>query len=63
MTDCPDMDAGGYALPPSPPKQPGTQQLANTTQELIPILPEDHPDYQKNREIVTEVMRRWKSGS
>jgi hypothetical protein len=31
----------------------------STTQELIPILPEDHPDYRQNQEIVTEAIRRW----
>ena len=30
-----------------------------TTQELIPILPEDHPDYRQNEEIITEAIRRW----
>ena len=30
-----------------------------TTQELIPILPEDHPDYHQNEAIITEAIRRW----
>jgi hypothetical protein len=30
-----------------------------TTQELIPILSEDHPDYRQNQEIITEAIRRW----
>ena len=34
-----------------------------TTQELIPILPEDHPDYLQNREIITEAIRRWDRGT
>jgi hypothetical protein len=35
----------------------------STTQELIPILPEDHPDYRRNREIITEAIRRWNKGA
>ena len=31
----------------------------STTQELIPILPEDHPDFRQNQEIITEAIRRW----
>ncbi len=34
-----------------------------TTQELIPILPEDHPDYRQNEEIITEALRRWSGGT
>ena len=30
-----------------------------TTQELIPILPADHPDYRQNEAIITEAIRRW----
>ena len=30
-----------------------------TTQELIPLLPEDHPDYRQNESIITEAIRRW----
>jgi hypothetical protein len=30
-----------------------------TTQELIPILPEDHPDYRQNQEIIAAAIRRW----
>jgi hypothetical protein len=62
-----DTDDGGYALVP-PRKQPNAQQLApgylwnSTTQELIPILPEDHPDYQENTEILRAAVRRWESG-
>lgn len=53
-------------LPPR--KQRSAQQLApgyvwnGTTQELIPILPEDHPDYQENTEILRAAIRRWESG-
>jgi hypothetical protein len=62
-----DSDDGGYALVP-PRKQSNTQQLApgylwnSTTQELIPILPEDHPDYRQNQEIIIEATRRWGKG-
>jgi hypothetical protein len=31
----------------------------STTQELIPILPEDHPDYEQNAQIVNAAWRRW----
>ncbi len=63
------MDDGTGDAPSPSRRQSNARQLApgylwnGLTQELIPILPEDHPDYQKNREIVTEAMRRWKSGS
>jgi hypothetical protein len=62
----PDVDEG-YTLPP-PRKQPNVRQLApgyiwnGMTQELIPVLPEDHPDYRKNQEILIEATRRWESG-
>jgi hypothetical protein len=64
--DHPDTDGAGYSLTPRR-KQPTAQPLApgylwnSTSQELIPILPEDHPDYPKNREIVSEAIRRWGS--
>jgi hypothetical protein len=35
----------------------------STTQELIPILPEDHPDYRENQETITEATRRWNQGA
>jgi hypothetical protein len=59
------MEEGTSDAPPSPRKQSNAQQLApgylwnSTTQELIPILPEDHPDYRQNQEIITEAIRRW----
>jgi hypothetical protein len=31
----------------------------STTQELIPILPEGHPDHTRNAEVVTDAWRRW----
>jgi hypothetical protein len=59
------MEEATSDAPPSPRKQSNAQQLApgylwnSTTQELIPILPEDHPDYRQNQEIITEAIRRW----
>jgi hypothetical protein len=50
-------------------RQSNARQLApgylwnSTTQELIPILPEDHPDYRQNQEIITEATRRWNQGA
>jgi hypothetical protein len=35
----------------------------STTQELIPILPEDHPDYRQNEEIIAAAIRRWNRGT
>ena len=61
-------DAGGYALTPRR-KQPIAQPLApgylwnSTTQELIPILSEDHPDYRQNQETIIEAHRRWNKGT
>jgi hypothetical protein len=57
-----DIDAGVREPPPR--RQTNVQQRApgylwnSTTQELIPILPEDHPDYRQNQEIITEATRR-----
>jgi hypothetical protein len=59
-----DIDDGGPALPPSPKRSNG-HPLApgylwnSTTQELIPILPEDHPDYVENAETVKAAILRW----
>jgi hypothetical protein len=59
------MDEGTSDAPPPPRKQSNAQQCTpgylwnSTTQELIPILPEDHPDYRQNQEIITEAIRRW----
>ena len=63
-----DIDHGASDAPP-PRKQSNAQQLApgylwnSTTQELIPILPEDHPDYRQNEEIIAEAIRRWNQGA
>jgi hypothetical protein len=62
LPDCDTDD--GYALPPSR-KSNSAKQLApgylwnGMTQELIPILPEDHPDYVENAETVKAAILRW----
>jgi hypothetical protein len=33
----------------------------STTQELIQILPENHPNYPQNAETLTAALRRWSS--
>jgi hypothetical protein len=59
-----DIDHGVNDAPP-PRRRSNAQQCApgyiwnSTTQELIPILPEDHPDYRQNQAIITEAIRRW----
>jgi hypothetical protein len=56
------------ALPP-PRRQSNGQQCApgylwnSTTQELIPILPEDHPNYRENAETIRAAFRRWERGT
>jgi hypothetical protein len=59
-----DIDHGvNDAMPPrrhSNPQECAPGYLWNsTTQELIPILPEDHPDYRQNEEIIAAAIRRW----
>jgi hypothetical protein len=55
-------------LPP-PRRQSNGQELApgylwnSTTQELIPMLPEDHPDYRQNAETIAAAIRRWNRGT
>ena len=34
-----------------------------TTQELIEILPEHHPDRRQNQALITEAIRRWNGGT
>jgi hypothetical protein len=64
----PDNLDEGPALPPPRKPSNGAQHLApgyvwnGGTQELIPILPEDHPDYAANVETVTAAIRRWNRG-
>ena len=33
-----------------------------SAQQLIPILPEGHPDHRQNRELISETIRRWDRG-
>jgi hypothetical protein len=59
------MDEGTGDAPPPPRKQSNVQPCApgylwnSTTQELIPILPEDHPDHLENAETIRAAFRRW----
>jgi hypothetical protein len=52
-----------------PPRQPNAQQNGtayiwhSTTQELLPILPPDHPDYRENADRVRAAIRRWNGGT
>jgi hypothetical protein len=62
----PEVDPDHMQLNPRSLRRPSyARELApgylwnSTTQELIPILPQDHPDYRQNQEIVTEAIRRW----
>jgi hypothetical protein len=63
------MDEGTSDAPPPPRRQSNVQQCApgylwnSTTQELIPILSEDHPDYLENAETVKAAFRRWGQGT
>ena len=62
-----DIDHGINNAPP-PRQQTNAQQTgpaywwSPTTQELIEILPEDHPDYRQNQEIIAAAIRRWNGG-
>ena len=64
-----DIDHGTNDPPPPPRRQINAQQGApgylwnSTTQELIPILSEDHPDYRENQEIVAAALSRWNRGA
>jgi hypothetical protein len=33
-----------------------------TAQQLIPLLPENHPRYRENRELISETIKRWDRG-
>jgi hypothetical protein len=62
-------DAGGYALTPRRKQPNARRELApgyawnSSTQELIPILPEDHPDHLENAETIRAAFRRWGQGT
>jgi hypothetical protein len=65
--DCFHIDHGVNGEPPprrpANPQQLGPAYLWNGTyQQLIPILPEHHPDYLQNRQLITETIRRWDRG-
>jgi hypothetical protein len=60
---CFDIDEGTSDPPPRRQSNDPPGYLWNsTTQELIPILPEDHPDYRQNQEIIAAAIRRWNGG-
>ena len=58
-----DIDHGTSDTPP--PRQTNAQQNGtayiwhSTTQELLPILPPDHPDYRENSDCLLAAIRRW----
>ena len=58
-----DIDHGTSDAPL--PRQIGAQQVGtayiwhSTTQELLPILPKDHPDYRENTALLRAAFRRW----
>ena len=58
-----DIDHGANGLPPSRQinaQQNGTSYIWNsTTQELLPILPKDHPQYRESMDRVLAAIRRW----
>jgi hypothetical protein len=58
-----DIDHGVSDAPPPPRRQSNAQAPGYwwnaTTQELIPILPEDHPDYRQNAQTIAAAIRRW----
>jgi hypothetical protein len=62
-----DIDHGVSNAPPPRPtdtKQNGTAYVWNsTTQELLPILPPDHPDYRENAALLVAAFRRWNGGT
>ena len=62
-----DIDHGTSNAPP--PRQINQQQMGtayiwhSSTQELLPILPKDHPDYEENANMVMAAIRRWNKGT
>ena len=60
-----DIDDGVRELPKQiNAKQNGTGYVWNGgTCELIPILPEGHPQYRQNQERLLEAFRRWNRGT
>jgi len=62
-----DIDYGTRELQPkqqTTARQNGTAYIwHSTTQELLPILPPDHPDYRENVDMVLAAIRRWNGGT
>jgi hypothetical protein len=59
-----DIDEARSDPPPRKPSNEPTGYLWNGgTQELIPILPEDHPDCRQNAEIIAAALHRWNRGT
>jgi hypothetical protein len=58
-----DIDEGTSETPPrrqTSAQQNGTAYIwHSTTQELIPILPPDHPNYRENTALLRAAFRRW----
>jgi hypothetical protein len=63
MTKQFDIDEGTNEIlrrPQTNAQQNGTAYIwHSTTQELLPILPKDHPDYEANANMVMAAIRRW----
>ena len=59
------LDIGHGTSDTPPPRQTNVQQNGtayighSTTQELLPILPPDHPDYRENTALLRAAFRRW----
>ena len=63
MTKPFDIDEGANETPrrrQTNAQQNGTAYIwHSTTQELLPILPKDHPDYRENTALLRAAFRRW----
>jgi hypothetical protein len=65
QTDIYRLDIGHGTSDTPPPWQTDAQQNGtayiwhSTTQELLPILPKGHPDYEENANMVMAAIRRW----
>ena len=59
------LDIGHGTSDTPPPRHTNAQQNGtayiwhSTTQELLPILPPDHPDYSENSNCLLAAIRRW----
>jgi hypothetical protein len=66
MTKPFDIDEGTNETPrrrQTNAQQNGTAYIwHSTTQELIPILPKDHPEYRESVDRVLAAVRRWNKG-